>query len=85
MFFKMVERETLGLMLNAAKLRKLGISIIGHVAAWETAANVMRISGNANLRTKFAASVSDVMERLQLNGLYFQWMWPGCPMVTSAI
>jgi hypothetical protein len=33
------------------------------------------------LRAKFAYSVMVVMEQLQLDGIYFQWMWPGCPRV----
>jgi GH18 family chitinase len=59
----------------------MGIKIIGSYGVWETAENVMRISGTADLRTKFSASVMDVMEQLQLDGLYFQWIYPGCPRV----
>jgi GH18 family chitinase len=70
---------------NAPKLRKMGIKIIAFYNVWETAENVMRISGDAALRTKFAASVMEVMEQLQLDGLYFQWLVPGCPRVKSSI
>jgi hypothetical protein len=63
---------------NAPKLRTMGIKIIGHLKVWETADTLMRISGNATLRTKFAASIIVVMEQLQLDGLYFQWLAPGC-------
>jgi len=59
----------------------MGIKIIGYLSAIETAENVMRISGSSALRTKFAASVMNVMEQLQLDGLYFQWSAPGCPRV----
>jgi GH18 family chitinase len=60
----------------------LGIKIIGQIVIWDTAENIMRISEAAALRAKFASSVMDVMEQLQLDGIYFQWMWPGCPRVT---
>jgi GH18 family chitinase len=73
--------KTQDILKQAPKLRKLGIKIIGKIALWETAENIMRISETADLRAKFAASVMDVMEQLQLDGFYFQWMWPGCPRV----
>jgi len=69
------------LLRQAPKLRKLGIKIIGQIVIWETAENIMRISETAALRAKFASSVMVVMEQLQLDGIYFQWMWPGCPRV----
>jgi GH18 family chitinase len=59
----------------------MGIKIIGQIRIWDTAENVMRISETADLRAKFAASVMDVMDQLQLDGIFFQWMWPGCPRV----
>jgi hypothetical protein len=40
-----------------------------------------RISEKADLREKLAASIMDVMEQLQLDGLYLQWLWPACPAV----
>jgi hypothetical protein len=61
----------------------MGIKIIGHLKVFETAETVMRISGNATLRTKFATSIIVVMEELQLDGLYFQWLVPGCPRVKT--
>jgi hypothetical protein len=81
-FYMQSHLETLR---NASKLRKIGIKVIGHLSANETAENVMRISGNAALRTKFSASIIDVMEKLQLDGLYFQWLVPGCPRVNTTI
>jgi GH18 family chitinase len=70
---------------QAPRLRKMGIKIIGQIVFWDTAENLMRISETAELRAKFAASVMDVMEQLQLDGILFQWMWPGCPRVSHAI
>jgi GH18 family chitinase len=61
----------------------MGIKIIGQILIWETAENVMRISETAASRAKFATSVMVVMEQLQLDGMYFQWMWPGCPRVSQ--
>jgi len=63
----------------------MGIKIIGQIAFWDTAENLMRISQKADLRANFAASVMDVAEQLQLDGILFQWMWPGCPGVLLAI
>jgi GH18 family chitinase len=63
----------------------MGIKIIGQIVFWDTAENLMRISKTADLRAKFAASVMDVTEQLQLDGILFQWMWPGCPGVLHAI
>lgn len=59
----------------------MGIKILGEVEIYESAENIMRISAKAALRDKFAASVMDIMEQLQLDGMYFNWQWPGCPRV----
>jgi hypothetical protein len=66
---------------NAPRLRRAGVKVIGNFVLWNTAANLMRISEKADLREKLAASIMDVMEALQLDGLFLQWMWPGCPEV----
>jgi GH18 family chitinase len=68
-------------MKNAHRLRKAGVKVIGIFALWKTSANMMRISASADLREKLAASIMAVMEQLQLDGLFLQWMWPGCPEV----
>lgn len=70
-------------MRNAPALRKMGIKVLAQITVWESAENVQRISETAALRDKFAASVMDIMEQLQLDGLYFYWMWPGCPKVEA--
>jgi hypothetical protein len=41
----------------------------------------MRISEKSDLREKMAGSILVVMEKLQLDGLFLQWFWPGCPEV----
>jgi hypothetical protein len=69
-------------MARAHILRKAGVKILGYFVLWDTAANLMRISESADLRAKFSASILDVVEQLQLDGLYLRWMWPGCPEVT---
>jgi hypothetical protein len=69
------------LMANALKLRRAGVKVIGRFYLWETAANMMRISEKADLRAKLSASIMAVIEQLQLDGLFLQWMWPGCPGV----
>jgi hypothetical protein len=69
------------LMESAGRLRKAGVKVIGNFALWDTALNMMRISASPELREKLAASIMDVMEELQLDGLFLQWMWPGCPKV----
>lgn len=69
------------LLRHAPKLRKMGVKILGRIGSGETANNFMRISESATLRVKYAASIIDVMEQLQLDGLYLQWMYPGCPIV----
>lgn len=68
-------------MSRAHNIRKVGGKIIGTFSLWETAENLMRISSSPNLREKFSASILDVVEQLQLDGLFLKWMWPGCPMV----
>jgi GH18 family chitinase len=73
--------KILALMENAGRLRKAGVKVIGSLMLWDTAANMMRISASPELREKLAASIMDVMEQLQLDGLFLQWMWPGCPKV----
>jgi hypothetical protein len=71
----------LEMMRNASTLRKSGVKVIGLFKLWNTAANLIRISEKANLRTKMADSIMAVMEKLQLDGLFLQWMWPGGPEV----
>jgi GH18 family chitinase len=73
------------LMENADRLRKAGVKVIGSFMLWDTAGNMMRISASADLREKLAASIMAVMEQLQLDGLFLQWMWPGCPKVKSKV
>ena len=68
-------------MKHAKNLRKVGVKVIGIFGLWDTSENLMRISTTADLRTKMAESIMAVMEKLQLDGLYLQWMWPGCPAV----
>jgi GH18 family chitinase len=71
----------LAILKNANTLRKAGVKAIGNFALWSTSANLMRISASPALREKLAASIMAVMEQLQLDGLFLQWMWPGCPEV----
>jgi GH18 family chitinase len=73
----------LGIMQFAKILRKAGVKLIGRFELWDTSDNFMRISASARLRIKMAASIMSVMEQLQLDGLYLQWMWPGCPEVSK--
>jgi hypothetical protein len=68
-------------MQNANTLRKAGVKVIGQFFVWQTSENMMRISSSPDLRTKMSASIMAVMEQLQLDGLFLQWMWPGCPEV----
>jgi len=68
-------------MSRANTLRKAGVKVIGKLELWDTSSNLMRISASADLRTKLAESIMAVMEKLQLEGLYLEWMWPGCPEV----
>jgi hypothetical protein len=68
-------------MESATRLRKAGVEVIANFRLVETAANLLRISEKAELRNKLAASIMAVMEELQLDGLFLQWIWPGCPMV----
>jgi GH18 family chitinase len=68
-------------MENGDRLRKAGVKVIGHFFLWDTALNMMRISASPELRDKLAASIMDVMEQLQLDGLFLNWQWPGCPKV----
>lgn len=63
----------------------MGIKIIGQITMFDSAENVMRISETSALRAKFAASVVEVMEKLQLDGLFLQWIWPGCPKVAKIV
>jgi hypothetical protein len=71
----------LDIMSRANTLRKAGVKVIGKLELWDTSSNLMRISASADLRTKLAESIMAVMEKLQLEGLYLEWMWPGCPEV----
>jgi GH18 family chitinase len=73
--------NSIDIMSRANILRKAGVKIVGQLVLWETSSNLMRISASADLRTKLAESIMAVMEKLQLDGLYLQWMWPGCPEV----
>jgi GH18 family chitinase len=68
-------------MKRAETLRKAGVKVIASFVLIDTAANLMRISEKADSREKFAASIMDVMEELQLDGLFLHWHWPGCPAV----
>jgi hypothetical protein len=68
-------------MKPANTLRKAGVKVFASFLLIETAANLMRISEKADLRKKLAASIMAVMEQLQLDGLFLQWHWPGCPTV----
>jgi hypothetical protein len=69
------------MMQYAKYLRKAKVKVVGVFPLWDTSANLMRISASADLREKMSASIMVVMEQLQLEGLYLQWMWPGCPRV----
>jgi GH18 family chitinase len=73
--------NSIDIMSRANILRKAGVKIVGQLVLWETSSNLMRISASADLRTKLAESIMAVMEKLQLDGLYLKWMWPGCPEV----
>jgi hypothetical protein len=55
--------------------------VIGGISVLKASENMMRISAKADLREKLAASIMNLMEQLQLDGLFLEWMWPGCPMV----
>jgi len=66
---------------NASSFRKAGVKVIGNIVVWEQSVNMMRISASPELREKLAASIMAVIEQLQLDGLFLQWMWPGCPEV----
>lgn len=66
-------------MQNADTLRKAGVKLIANFVLWSTSENMMRISASADLRTKMAASILNVIEQLRMDGLYLTWMWPGCP------
>jgi precorrin-6B methylase 2 len=58
-------------MKRAETLRKAGVKVIANFVLIETAANLMRISEKADSREKLAASIMDVMEQLQLDGIFF--------------
>jgi hypothetical protein len=75
----------LDMMQTANTLRKAGVKVIGKFVLWDTSANLNRISEKAELRTKMAASIMAVIEQLQLDGLFLQWMWPACPMVKGKL
>jgi GH18 family chitinase len=72
---------TIAMMEHADVLQEAGVKVIGGFRLWETSENLNRISAKADLREKFAARIMAVMEELQLDGLFLQWMWPACPMV----
>jgi GH18 family chitinase len=69
------------LLKNVGALRKAGVKVVGNIWLWETSSNLNRISEKADLRKKFSESVLAVMEQLQLDGFYLQWVWPACPEV----
>jgi hypothetical protein len=69
------------ILKDAKRLQKAGVKVITRFAISSTGANFMRISEKADLREKMAESILAVMEQLQLDGLFLQWMWPGCPDV----
>jgi GH18 family chitinase len=73
--------NSIDIMNHANNLRKAGVKVVGKLALWYTSSNLMRISATADLRTKLAESIMAIMEQLQLDGLYLEWMWPGCPEV----
>jgi GH18 family chitinase len=69
------------LLNNVSALRKAGVKVVGNLWLWDTSTNLMRISEKAELRAKFSASIMAVMEQLQLDGFFLQWLWPGCAEV----
>jgi hypothetical protein len=43
----------------------------------------MKLFKNDSTRNEFVKTVTDAVEQLQLEGLYFFWVWPGCSPVKS--
>jgi len=68
-------------MEHADILQEAGIKVIGGFRLWETSENLNRISAKADLREKLTTRIMALMEELQLDGLFLQWMWPACPTV----
>lgn len=73
------------LLLHAHALRQMGVKIIGYIDVWIQSENLMRISSSGARRLKMAESVVAVAHKLQLDGFYLRWMWPGCPMASNFI
>jgi len=68
-------------MEYADTLQEAGVKVIGSFRLWETSENLNRISAKADLREKLTTRIMALMEELQLDGLFLQWMWPACPTV----
>lgn len=68
-------------MEHAQRLSKVGVKVIGNFAIYGATNNLMRITESAELRTKIAASIMDVVKLLQLDGLYLRWVWTPCQMM----
>jgi GH18 family chitinase len=47
--------------------------------------DLMKITNNAALRTKFVQSVLSIVDSLEMDGLLFSWKWPQCVEASVSI
>jgi hypothetical protein len=64
-------------------VREMGIKVIAQLHYHAKEPDLMSITNNTAQRSKFIQSVLSIIEKLDMDGLYFSWKWPQCVEVSN--
>ncbi|XP_059488401.1 probable chitinase 10 isoform X2 [Neocloeon triangulifer] len=67
--------------------KKLGVKVLFKVGSWDEfimhPRAITKLASDNNAQTaKFIKSITTLINQFDLDGVFFSWIWPGCPQAT---
>jgi GH18 family chitinase len=62
---------------------EMGVAVILTIGRWGDGKFFSGLSTDAKKRSEFIDFLFATMEKFSADGIYLEWVWPGCPDVRS--